>query len=89
MALGAPASAVARLVVVRAALLVGVGVLLGGGVGLWASKFVSTLIYGLQPRDVTTLAGSAAVLVIVSAGATWLPVQRAMSTDPGSVLRDS
>ena len=47
MALGASASTVARLVF-RAAFLVGAGILLGAAAGLWASKFVSTLIYGLR-----------------------------------------
>ena len=32
-------------------LLVGIGVIAGAGVSLWASKFVATLLYGLEPRD--------------------------------------
>jgi predicted permease len=88
MALGAPVSAVARLVVARAALFVGIGVLLGGLVSLWAAKFVTTLIYGLHPRDLTTLLASAAVLTVVAAFATWVPTRSAMRTDPASVLRD-
>ena len=88
MALGAPVSAVARLVVARAALFVGIGVLVGGLVSLWASKFVTTLIYGLQPRDLATLVASAAVLTVVAACATWVPTRSAMSTEPASILRD-
>src|SRR5207247_2511073 len=44
---------------------------------LWASKFVATLLYGLEPRDPATLAAAAAVLAIVAATAGWLPAHRA------------
>ena len=89
MALGASASAVVRLVLSRAALLVGTGILLGAAAGLWASKFVSTLIYGLAPRDAGTLSAAAIMLAVVAGCAAWLPARRAMHTDPGTVLRDS
>jgi hypothetical protein len=39
-----------------------VSVLVGAGASVWASKFVATLLYGLEPRDPATLVGSAAVL---------------------------
>jgi ABC-type antimicrobial peptide transport system permease subunit len=88
IALGAPSASVARLVLTRAAVLVGAGCLVGAAVSLWASKFVSTLIYGLQARDLTTLVASAAVLVVVASCATWVPTRRAMGTDPAPILRD-
>jgi putative ABC transport system permease protein len=89
MALGAAPASVVRLVLNRVSLLVGVGVLVGGGVSAWASKFVSTLLYGLEPRDPATLVGSAAVLATVGALAAWLPAHRASRLDPAAVLRDS
>lgn len=88
IALGASAGSVARLVLTRAALLVAAGSLLGAAVSLWASKFVARLIYGLPPRDLTTLMASAAVLVVVAAWAAWIPTRRAIRTDPASILRD-
>jgi hypothetical protein len=39
--------------------LVGLGVLAGAVVNVWASTFVASLLYGLEPRDTATLAGSA------------------------------
>jgi len=89
MALGARAGAVVRLLITRAAVLVGAGVILGSVVSLWASKFVTSLVYGLNARDAATLTSSAIVLMIVAAVATWVPTYRAMRTDPGLVLRDS
>jgi putative ABC transport system permease protein len=89
MALGAAPAGVVRLVLSRVTLLVGIGVVLGAGVSVWASQFVATLLYGLEPRDPVTLAGSAAVLATVGALAGWLPAHRASRIDPAEVLRDS
>jgi ABC-type antimicrobial peptide transport system permease subunit len=63
-------------------------VLVGAGVSLWASKFVATLLYGLEPRDPVTLIASAIVLASVGALAGWLPARRASRIDPAEVLRD-
>jgi len=56
---------------------------------LWASQFVTTLLYGLEPRDPRTLVQAAAVLAAVGALAGWLPAHRASRIDPAEVLRDS
>jgi ABC-type lipoprotein release transport system permease subunit len=58
-------------------------------VSVWAAKFVSTMLYGLEPRDPGTLAGAAITLAIVGACAGWLPAYRASRIDPAEVLRDS
>jgi hypothetical protein len=89
MALGSAPAGVVRLVLARVVWLVGAGVLVGTVASLWASQFVSALLYGLQPRDPVTLAGAAAVLVAVGAVAGWLPAFRASRIDPAEVLRDS
>jgi predicted permease len=89
MALGAAPAGVVRLVLSRVALLVGLGILVGAGASLWLSKFVSTLLYGLQPRDPVTLAGAAVTLAAVGTLAGWLPAYRASRIDPAVVLRDS
>jgi putative ABC transport system permease protein len=89
MALGAEAGRVVRLVLRRVAVLVGLGVLLGAGVSLWASRFVSALLYGLEPRDPTTLIAAAFTLAAIGALAAWLPARRAARIDPARVLRES
>jgi putative ABC transport system permease protein len=88
MALGADAAAVVRLVLSRAALLVGLGVVIGAALSLWASTFVASLLYGLTPRDPITLVGAAATLAAVGAFAAWLPARRAARIDPIEVLRE-
>jgi len=89
MALGAQPSEVVRMVLARVSVLVGAGVAAGAGLSAWASTFVATLLFGLQPRDPATLAGSAAVLAAVGALAAWLPARRASRIDPAEVLRES
>jgi predicted permease len=89
MALGAAPGGVVRLVLSRVTLLVGIGILVGAALSLWASTFVATLLYGLEPRDPATLIGAAVVLAAVGAAAGWLPAHRASRIDPATVLRDS
>jgi ABC-type antimicrobial peptide transport system permease subunit len=89
MALGATQTGVVRLVLSRVTTLVAIGVIVGAGLSLWASTFVATLLYGLEPRDPVTLVGAAVVLATVGAVAGWLPAYRASQIDPAEVLRDS
>ena len=89
MALGAAPRSVVRLVLARVSLLVAVGVAIGTGVSLWASRFVTALLYGIEPRDPATFAGSAAALIVVAGLAGWLPAHRASRIDPVQVLRES
>src|SRR4029077_20984873 len=87
-ALGAAPIDIIRLVLRRVALLVGGGIIVGGGLSLWASTLVASLLYGLQPHDPRTLIGAAAVLATVVALAGWLPAWRASRIEPANVLRE-
>jgi putative ABC transport system permease protein len=88
MALGADAAAVVRLVMARLTLLLSVGLAIGAVASLWASTFVRTLLYGLEPNDPATLVAATLVLSIVAALAAWLPARRAARIDPAQVLRE-
>jgi len=87
MALGADAARVIRLVLGRVAWLVGIGVAVGLILSVWASRFVASLLYGLEPRDVVTLASASVALALVGGIAAWLPARRAARIDPAEVLR--
>jgi putative ABC transport system permease protein len=87
MALGAGPSGAVRLILLRVAALVGLGVVCGGALSLWAARFVSTLLFGLQPRDPATLTTAAVVLLIIGGLAGWIPARRASRIDPAQVLR--
>jgi putative ABC transport system permease protein len=88
MALGADASRVLRLVLGRAARLVVFGVVIGTGLSLWLAKFVSALLFGLEARDVATLAAAVAMMAVVGTLAAFLPAWRAARIDPIEVLRE-
>jgi putative ABC transport system permease protein len=72
----------------RVALLVGFGVALGASISVWASRFVTTLLYGLEPHDPATLVLAALVLSLIGAMAGWIPARRAARIDPARVLRE-
>jgi ABC-type antimicrobial peptide transport system permease subunit len=89
LALGARPRRVVGLVLSRVSLLVAIGVAIGAAISVWASKFVATLLYGLEPGDPVTLAGAIAVLAAIGALAGWVPASRAARIDPMDVLRDA
>jgi ABC-type antimicrobial peptide transport system permease subunit len=88
MALGAQPARVVRMVLRRVAWLVAAGVAAGALVTVWAATFVSTLLFGLAPRDPLTLVGSTLVLAAIGVLAGWLPASRASKVDPAIVLRN-
>lgn len=88
MALGAAPGGVIRLVMSRVSLLVGLGIVIGVGLSLGATKFIASLLYGVEPRDPATLIGAAVVLAVVGGIAGWLPAWRASRIDPAEVLRE-
>jgi ABC-type antimicrobial peptide transport system permease subunit len=87
MALGAEARGVVRLVLGRALRLAALGLLIGSALSLWASRFVGSLLFGLEPRDPSTLLAASAVLAGICLLAAWLPARRASRIDPAQVLR--
>ena len=89
LALGAQPNGVLRLMLLRVTLLVGTGIIIGAVISLWGSKFVASLLYGVQPRDPVTLISAAAILATVGAVAGWLPAWRASRIDPAEVLRET
>jgi ABC-type antimicrobial peptide transport system permease subunit len=66
--------------------LVAIGLIIGSVVGLWASRFLASLLFGLPPRDLVTLFDAAYVLLAVAVLASGVPAQRASRIDPAQVL---
>jgi predicted permease len=88
LALGAEPGGIVVMVLRRVALLVGFGAVAGAGASLWAAQFVTTLLYGLEPRDRPTLVAAVLVLAAIGALAGWLPARRASRIDPARVLHE-
>jgi len=87
MALGAGAKDVTRLMLGETATLVLMGVAIGMGVALAATRFVASLLYGLTPDDPLTLSLAVILLLAVTALAAYLPARRAARVDPIVALR--
>lgn len=82
MALGAQRYDVLRLVMRESMILVALGVVAGLGITLASSRLVSTLLFGLAPRDVRSMVVAVGAMVVVSALAGYLPARRASRVDP-------
>ena len=87
LAMGARPLDVVRMVVVGALVLAGSGVVFGAVAAVWTSQFLTSLLFGIAPTDVATLAGVAMLLLLVGASAAWLPARRAARVDPLVALR--
>ena len=88
MALGASARQVTQLVLLQTLWLVGIGIVIGLGSALAATRWVKSLLFGLQPHDPTTIGLAVLVLLTVAAVAGYLPARRATRVDPLVALRN-
>ena len=57
-----------RLVLVRVGWHVALGVIVGVGVSLWASRFLAGLLYGLEPRVVPLIGGTTPMYLFARKG---------------------
>lgn len=87
MALGAMPGDVVGMVVGQGLLLAGVGLLVGLGGALAASRALSGLLYGISPSDPLTFVAVSLVLAVVTLLACYLPARRATRVDPVLALR--
>jgi len=87
IALGARQVDIFKLVLVEGLLLTIVGVAIGLAASLAMTGFLSSLLFGVSPRDPLVAATVVPVMVLVSLAACYLPTRRAAKTDPLAALR--
>jgi putative ABC transport system permease protein len=87
LALGANASGILRWVIGQSFGVVCAGALAGLAGAFWLSRFVRTLLFGVEPTDVVTYAAAALVLAGVALAASALAARRATRIDPATALR--
>jgi predicted permease len=87
MALGAQRRDVVGLVMRETMLLVVIGVIIGLGSALGATRLIASWLYGLKPNDPLTIALAGLLLLAVAALAGYLPARRAARVDPMVALR--
>ena len=87
MALGADAGDVRGMVLRQGLTLAVGGAVLGLAASVAATRWVSGLLYGVEPTDPLTLAGVTTLLLAVAWLACYLPARRATRVDPIVALR--
>ncbi|MCG8457691.1 MAG: ABC transporter permease, partial [Holophagales bacterium] len=87
LALGARSADLQRLVLGQGLGLTLLGLALGSAGALAAARVLESQVYGITPRDPTTLAATAGALFLAALAACWLPSRRAARTDPLTTLR--
>lgn len=87
MAMGAGRDTVSRMVVGEGLRLAGGGLVLGLAGALLLSRLLGSLLYGVKALDPATYLAVGSLLVLVAAGASWVPARRAAGVDPAVTLR--
>jgi ABC-type antimicrobial peptide transport system permease subunit len=87
MALGASRGRVVAAMLRSASVMLVVGLVAGTLLALLATREASTLLFGVKPWDPVALAGAAALLAVVTVGASLVPSMRAANVNPIHSLR--
>jgi putative ABC transport system permease protein len=87
MALGAPRTGVARLVLRQGVQFVLIGLAIGLAGALALTRWIASLLFEVQPTDALTFLAVSAVMVTVAVLACLIPARRAASVDPIVALR--
>jgi putative ABC transport system permease protein len=87
LALGAQSGDVFRMVLRQGAKMALGGVAIGIGAALGLTGLMKSLLFGVTTRDPMTFAAVAALLILISLLASYIPARRAMLVDPIVALR--
>ncbi len=87
IALGATPKSILGLVMLDVLAVLAAGIAAGVGLSLATTQLLRALLFGIQPRDATTLAIGVALMATVSVAAGLLAARRATKIDPAIALR--
>ncbi len=87
MALGAQQRQVLRLIVRQGLVLAFTGAVIGVAAAAGVTRYLQSLLYGVQSTDPYTFADVVAVLALVATMACYIPARRATKVDPMVALR--
>jgi predicted permease len=87
MALGAEPATVRREVTISCLKLTMAGVVVGVGATVLLAQLIAGLLYGIEPADPISIGAAVAILLTVSAAASYLPSRRAAKVEPLEALR--
>jgi ABC-type antimicrobial peptide transport system permease subunit len=87
MALGARPAEIARGALVRVLGLVAAGAAVGSAVALWTGRFLSSILYEVQPGDGRAILAAWVLVMLTAAIAAWGTAWRAARVNPSDALR--
>jgi predicted permease len=87
MALGADRALLMRMVVGGGLQMALLGIALGLGGALVATRVLASLLYGVSTSDPLTMTATAVLLLVAATLASWVPAMRAARVDPAVSLR--
>jgi putative ABC transport system permease protein len=87
VALGASRGNVAGMVMSQGLAMTAAGLIFGLAGAWFVTRYMTTLLYGIAPRDPATFGAAAGMLAVVALAACYLPARRAMGVDPMVALR--
>lgn len=88
VALGAPGGSLVGKIVRQGMMPVLVGIVLGVGGAMGLTRFMTSLLFGVEATDMATYAAVAALLTLSALVSSYLPARRALRVDPVTALRE-
>ena len=87
MALGAEARSLRRMLVLQGGRLALIGIAIGVLIAFGVTRFLESLLFGVQPIDMLTFVGMSSVMLAIALLAIYVPARRASAVDPMQSLR--
>ena len=87
MAMGAESGKVRTMVIRQGMTLVIVGVVVGLGAAYFLANVLASVLFEVEPRDLTVFVSVPVVLTLIALTAVWIPASRASRVDPLEALR--
>jgi putative ABC transport system permease protein len=87
LALGAQRRDIIMMILRDGTLLAAAGIVIGALAALWLTRFLRSLLFGIQATDPLTYVAVALILVSLAVLASYVPARRATRVDPLIALR--
>jgi predicted permease len=86
--LGASPTAISRAILIGGMGTTGAGLMLGFAIAAALGSTINSVLFEVQPHDLTSYVAVAAVLMTAAVAAAWRPARRARRVDPAVLLRN-